>query len=91
MKIQCILNKLIKTHKISNLQHAGKAELFKRNLHLKTFIFKKKPQQTKVGNHQHTNMILKPAIMRRGGYKFKILEMHWKLRDQQLKIILYNI
>lgn len=29
--------------------------------------------------------------MRRGGYKFRILEMHWKLRDQQLKIILYNI
>lgn len=47
MKIQCILNKLIKTHKISNLQQAGKAELFKRNLHLKTFILKKKASTNK--------------------------------------------
>ena len=27
--------------------------------------------------------------MRRGEYKFRILEMHLKLRDQQLKTILY--
>ena len=43
----------------------------------------------KVGNHPHTNMISKPAIVRRGQYKFRILEMHLKLRDQKLKTILY--
>ena len=43
----------------------------------------------KVGNHPHTNMISKPAIMRRGEYKCKILEMHLKLKNQQLKTILY--
>ena len=42
-----------------------------------------------VGNHPHTNMISKPAIMRRGKYKYRILEMHLKLKDQQLKTILY--
>ena len=31
----------------------------------------------------------KPAIVRRGDYKCKILEIHLKLRDQQLKTILY--
>ena len=39
----------------------------------------------KVGNHPHTNMIPKPAIMRRGQYRCRILQMHLKLRDQQLK------
>ena len=43
----------------------------------------------KVGNHPYTNMISKPTIMRRGECKCKILEMHLKLRDQQLKTILY--
>ena len=43
----------------------------------------------KVGDHPHTNMISKPAIMRRGEYKCRILEMHLKLRDQQLKTILH--
>ena len=42
-----------------------------------------------VGNHPHTNMISKPAIMRRGGYKCTMLEMHLQIRDQQLKTILY--
>ena len=41
----------------------------------------------KVGN-QHTKMI-KPAIMRRGEYKCRILKMNLELRDQQLKTILY--
>ena len=35
----------------------------------------------KVGNHIHTNMIPKPAIVRRGGYEGRILEMHLQLRD----------
>ena len=41
----------------------------------------------KVGNHPHINMISKPAKVRRE-YKGSILEMHWKLRDKQLKTIL---
>ena len=43
----------------------------------------------KVGNHPHTHMISKLAIMRRGQYKCRILEMHLKLRDYELKTILY--
>ena len=39
----------------------------------------------KAGNHPHTNMISKPAIMRRGEYKCRILKMHLKLRDHKLK------
>ena len=39
----------------------------------------------RVGNHPHTNMLSKPDIMRRGGYKCRIMEMHLQLRDQQLK------
>ena len=27
--------------------------------------------------------------MRRGGYKCRTVEMHWQLRDQQIKTILY--
>ena len=42
----------------------------------------------KVGNHPHTN-ISKPSIMRRGEHKCRILEMHLKLKDQQLKTILF--
>ena len=34
-------------------------------------------------------MISNPAIVRRGEYKCRILEIHLKLRDQQLKTILY--
>ena len=44
----------------------------------------------KVGNHPHTNMISKPAIVRRGEYKCRILEMDLKLKDQQLKTILFT-
>ena len=40
----------------------------------------------KVGNHPQTH-IPKPGIMRRGEYKCRILKMHLKLRDQQLKTI----
>ena len=43
----------------------------------------------KVGNHPHTNMISKLVIMREEEYKCKIFEMHLKLGDQQLKIIMY--
>ena len=35
----------------------------------------------KVGNHPHKNMISKPAIVRRGQYKCRILEMHLKLKQ----------
>ena len=41
----------------------------------------------KVGNHPHTNMVSKPAIVRRGEHKCRILEMHLKLKDHQLKTI----
>ena len=59
---------------------------------------KKRPQsetrklrmgKLKVGKTPHTNMISKPAIVRRGQYKCRILEMPLKLREQQLEIILY--
>ena len=43
----------------------------------------------KVGNHPHTRMISTPAIVRRGEYKCRILEMCLKLRDQQFKTIIY--
>ena len=42
-----------------------------------------------VGNHPDTNMISKPAIVRRGEHKCRILEMHFKLKDQQLKTTLF--
>ena len=45
--------------------------------------------RVKVGSHPHTNMISKPAVVRRGEYKCRILEMHLRLRDHQLKTILY--
>ena len=41
-------------------------------------------------NHPHTSIISKAAIMRRGAYKCRIFEMHLKLRDQQLKTIMYT-
>ena len=41
----------------------------------------------KVGNHSHTNMLPKPEIMRKGGYKCRILKMHLQLRHQQPKTI----
>ena len=34
-------------------------------------------------------MLTKPEIVRRGGYKCRILETHLQLRDQQLKTIWY--
>ena len=43
----------------------------------------------KLGNHPHINMISKPAIVRRGEHKRKMLEMHLKLKDQQLKTLLF--
>ena len=44
----------------------------------------------KVGNHQHTNVISKPAIMRRGEYKCRILQTYLKLKEQQLQTILFT-
>ena len=35
-------------------------------------------------------MITKPVIMREGEYKCRVYTMHFKLRDQQLKIIMYS-
>ena len=43
----------------------------------------------KVGTHLHTNMISKPGIVRKGEDKLRILEMYFKLNDQQLKTILF--
>ena len=43
----------------------------------------------KEGHHPYTNMISKPAIMRRGEYKCRKWELNLKLRDQQLKTIMY--
>ena len=39
------------------------------------------------GNYPHTNIIHKPVTVRGGKYKFRIFEMHLKLRDQQLNRI----
>ena len=43
----------------------------------------------KVGNHPYTNKTSKPTIVKTEDYKLRILEMHLKLRDQQLKTTLY--
>jgi len=43
--------------------------------------------QSKGGKSSTHNMILNPAIMRRGENKCRILEMHLKLRGQKLKTI----
>ena len=43
----------------------------------------------KVGNNLHKNMRSKPAIVRRGEHKCRILEMKLKLKDQQLKTIFF--
>ena len=46
-------------------------------------------QTVEVGNYPQTNMISKLTIMRRGDHKCRILELHLKLKDQQLKTILF--
>ena len=43
----------------------------------------------KVGNYPNINMLPKSEIMRREGYKCRALHVHLRLRDQQLKTILY--
>lgn len=43
----------------------------------------------KAGNHPHTSMIPKPAIMKRQRYRCRVLEMHSQLRDQKFKSIIY--
>ena len=50
-------------------------------------LTRKGKHMVKVGNHPRTNIISKPVIVRGGGYKCRILEMHLKLSDQQLKTI----
>ena len=45
--------------------------------------------RVKVGNHPHTNVIAKPAVVQRAEHKCRILEMHWELKDQRLKTILF--
>ena len=42
----------------------------------------------KVGNHPHTN-ISEPAFVQRESNKCRILEIHLKLKDQQVKKALY--
>ena len=42
----------------------------------------------KLGSHPNTNMILKSVVVRRGGYKCRILEMHLEFRNKELKTIL---
>ena len=41
----------------------------------------------KVGNYLHTSMISKQGIVRKGEDKWRILEMHFKLKDQQLNLV----
>ena len=67
-----------------------KASLETRNLQILTVILltDKGKYTVKVGNHLHTTMIPKPAVVRRE-YKYKIMGTHLKLRDQQLKTIMY--
>ena len=48
-----------------------------------------KGNTVKVGNHPYTNMVSKPATVRRGEHKCRIFEMHLNLKDQQLKTILF--
>ena len=43
----------------------------------------------KVGNYPRRNIMSKSAIIKRGEYKCRILEMHLRLRDHQLKTILF--
>ena len=40
-----------------------------------------------IGNDPHTNMLAKLEIMKRLGYKCRILEMHLQSRNQQLGYI----
>ena len=54
---------------------------------MKSSLVKANP--VKVQNHPHTNIILKPETVCGGEYKFRLFKMHLKLRDQQLKTILY--
>ena len=44
-------------------------------------------QTLKARNQPYTNMISKPAIVRRGEYKCRKRELHSKLRDQQLNFV----
>ena len=44
----------------------------------------KSKHTVKVGSHPHTNVVSKPATVRRGEHKCRISEMHLKLKDQKL-------
>ena len=47
-----------------------------------------KGKHVKVGNHLCANTISKLATVRTGEHKWWLLEMHLKLKDWQVKIIL---
>ena len=49
----------------------------------------KSKHKVKVGNHLYKNMILALTIVRRGEHKCSIMEMYLKLKNQQIKIILF--
>ena len=51
--------------------------------------YQKGRYKVKVGKHLNTNMLSKPVIVRRGEHKCRLLEMHLKLKDQQLKRIFF--
>ena len=54
-----------------------------------TKLISKDKHTVKAGNHPHTNIKSKSAMMRREEYKCKMFKMHLQLRDQQLKAIIY--
>ena len=66
-------------------------QLETRKLQLRRFTGKYK-YLVKVGNHRYINMMPKPAIVRRGGYKSRIWKMLLQLNIVQLNIVQdYNI
>ena len=86
----------IQHHQISFAKHAKGNSLSRREkghyqkqekLRMEKFISKGKHGKGTKSSTQ--NLISKPAILRREEYKHRILEMHWKLKDQKLKSILF--
>ena len=51
-------------------------------------LINKAKYTVKIGNHPHTNMISRSSVVRRGGYKLRVLEMLLQFRNEQLKHIL---
>ena len=48
----------------------------------------KSEKTVKVGNHPHTNMISKSTTVSTGECKCGVLEVHFKLKDQQQVVLL---